>query len=352
MRRFLLLPALLCLAGGCADKPGATFTRSVVLTHPVRIGTEEVKHFSGVVQENHNISLGFKTAGQLEEILIKEGDPVKRGQLIARLDDTDYRLAVEALEIQCRQLEDEVERTRVLYAAKSVSANDYEKAMAGLQQLKVQLQANRNKLAYTSLYAPTDGRVQSVNFAPAEMVDAGTPVINLLDVHRLEVEVELPAEVYLQRTRFHSISCRPPFGDTDSLPMQLASIAPKANGNQLYRVRLAFQHVPDARLSAGMNIGVTFRIAGSDTTSAAFALPLHSLVQHEGNTCVWVWQPDSTVSRRQVTCSGLNPSGDAVITSGLTGNEQVVKAGANALQEGEKVQVAEQESETNVGGLI
>lgn len=61
---------------------------------------------------------------------------------------------------------------------------------------------------------------------------------------------------------------------------------------------------------------------------------------------------DSTVSRRQVTCSGLNPSGDAVITSGLTGNEQVVKAGANALQEGEKVQVAEQESETNVGGLI
>lgn len=102
MRRFLLLPALLCLAGGCADKPGATFTRSVVLTHPVRIGTEEVKHFSGVVQENHNISLGFKTAGQLEEILIKEGDPVKRGQLIARLDDTDYRLAVEALEIQCR----------------------------------------------------------------------------------------------------------------------------------------------------------------------------------------------------------------------------------------------------------
>lgn len=53
-----------------------------------------------------------------------------------------------------------------------------------------------------------------------------------------------------------------------------------------------------------------------------------------------------------MTCSGLNPSGDAVITSGLTGNEQVVKAGANSLQEGEKVQVAEQESETNIGGLI
>ena len=128
----------------------------------------------GIVREAHTISLGFKTAGQIERICVKEGDYVRRGQLLAELDNADYRLGVEALQIQYDQLEDEVGRTKQLFDRKSISANDYEKAVAGLRQLGVQLQVNKNKLDYTKLYAPTDGYVQSVNFSPAEMVDAGS----------------------------------------------------------------------------------------------------------------------------------------------------------------------------------
>ena len=241
MKKLLLLPVILCLTNGCAEKPAETFTRSVMLTTPVRTGAERIKHFSGVVQEKHDISLGFKTPGQIEQILVKEGDHVRKGQLIARLDDADYRLGVEALEIQSKQLEDEVKRLEALYHSKSVSVNDYEKAVAGLQQLKVQLQVNRNKLDYTRLYAPTDGYVQSVNFAPAEMVDAGTPVINLLDVHRIEVETELPADVYLLRSRFGKITSQATFEQAEEMPMQVVSITPKADGNQAVSAETGFR---------------------------------------------------------------------------------------------------------------
>ena len=67
---------------------------------------------------------------------------------------------------------------------------------------------------------------------------------------------------------------------------------------------------------------------------------------------MWILQADSTVSRRQVVCSGIDGTGNAIITKGLEGNEQIVKAGMDALLENEKVRVAETESETNVGGLI
>ena len=63
---------------------------------------------------------------------------------------------------------DEVARASRLYEKKSMSANDFEKASAGLRQLGVQLQVNKNKLAYTKLYAPADGYVSAVNFSPAE----------------------------------------------------------------------------------------------------------------------------------------------------------------------------------------
>lgn len=78
MKRLLLLPFLLWLTNGCTEKPTQTFTRSVMLTTPTPSGAESIKNFSGVVQESHNIGLGFKTAGQIEKIYVKEGDYVKK----------------------------------------------------------------------------------------------------------------------------------------------------------------------------------------------------------------------------------------------------------------------------------
>lgn len=94
--------------------------------HSYPVWSREHQNFSGVVQESHNIGLGFKPQDKLKNIR-KEGDYVKKGQLIAQLDHTDYQLGVQALEIQCKQLEDEVKRTEALYRSKSISINDYEK---------------------------------------------------------------------------------------------------------------------------------------------------------------------------------------------------------------------------------
>lgn len=196
----VLVMALLCSCSGrTASEP---FVQSVSLTTPVALGGETTCTYSGMVKAAHEVSLGFKTAGQIARIHVSEGDYVQQGQLLAELDDADYRLAVEALQIQYDQLKDEVERTKQLFEQKSVSANDYEKATAGLRQLGVQLQANRNKLDYTKLYAPADGYIQQVSFSPAEMVDAGTALFTLLDVSRLEVEISIPAGEYLRRDRF------------------------------------------------------------------------------------------------------------------------------------------------------
>ena len=182
--------------------------RSVLLTQPTHAEKTTVKTYSGRVYEAQTINLGFKVAGQISKIYVQEGDFIRQGQLVAQLDDKDYRLGVEALQIQYEQVKDEVDRSRILFEQHSLSANDYEKAEAGLQQLKVQLQSNRNKIAYTRLYAPTDGYVQSVNFSPAEMVDAGTAVLSLMNTSQMEVVTDIPAEIYLMREQSRVTSGR------------------------------------------------------------------------------------------------------------------------------------------------
>lgn len=353
MRRLrFIVPLALCLLGaGCGDRQAAPFRRSVMLTEPVQAGGGVLRTFPGTVREAHAVSLGFKTPGQIERVMVQEGDRVRQGQLIATLDDADYRLGVEALEIQYGQLEQEVARMTKLYEGKSLSPNDYEKAVAGLRQVGVQLQANRNKLDYTRLYAPMDGYVQRVNFSQAEMVDVGTPVVDLLDVRRMEVTVSLPAEVYRQRGQIGDILCRFPAKGDEAIPMQLLGIAPKADGNQLYRMRLAFRNSLPHQLEAGTNVEVELSLAG-DSLAGRFTLPQHSVFQSEGQAYVWVLAADSTVHKTAVALQGLDGEGRAVIASGLQGGEQVVRAGVHALQEGEKVNILAPASETNVGGLL
>ena len=141
---------------------------------PVNRQESAVHNFSGVVTENSTVSLSFRTPGQIRSILVKEGSHVKRGQLVATLDTKDYQLQVDAAQTQYNQMKNEVERLRQLHEGKSLAGNDYEKAVSGLEQLRIQLQNAKNQLSYTSLRAPVDGTIQKVNFEPSEMVNAGT----------------------------------------------------------------------------------------------------------------------------------------------------------------------------------
>ena len=339
---------LLC---ACSNKEqSTTFLHSVYLTQPVAISDKTIKKYSGIVKANHEISLGFKTAGQIKKIYVKEGDFVKQGQLLANLDDVDYRLAVDALQIQYEQLRDEVARTQRLFDQKSISANEYEKATAGLRQIEIQLQMNKNKCDYTKLYAPADGYIQSVNFSPAEMVDAGTSIFTLLDVSNMEVSVDIPVNEYLQRSHFVRFDCRAT-GIGENIQMLLSDITPKADGNQLYQMNLLFAERPDKRLTAGMNVEISITMADT-TATKGFSVPLCSVFRDEETPCVWVFSKDSTVVKHPVVLHNINAEGNAVIIEGLTGKEQIVRTGVNALQAGEKVRVITKSHKTNVGDLL
>lgn len=343
-----ILAGTLCACGGSAPKDAEVC--NVSLTRPIRLEQVSHRNYPGIVREAHTISLGFKTGGQIERIFVKEGDHVRKGQLLALLDDKDYRLGVEALQIQYDQLKDEVGRTRRLFDRKSVSANDYEKASAGLKQLSVQLQMEKNRLDYTRLYAPTDGYVQAVNFSPAEMVDAGTALFTLLDVSHMEVETDIPMDEYRQRNQFASYACRMN-GTEKSFPMRLLSLTPKADGNQLYQLRLTFDGQPSGLLTAGLNVEVNISIVDS-IAAEKLAVPLRAVFCDGGKPCVWVFRPDSTVRKRHVVLDSMDAEGRAIVTEGLSPDEQIVRAGVNALQDGQHVGVLEKPSETNVGGLL
>ena len=345
--------ATLCMSSCGKKEKLPQVVRSVEVVTPESMGAIGEKSFSGVVKEVEEIQVGFKEAGQIEQILVKEGDLVRKGQIIARLDAKDYDLEYKNVQIQYNQTKIEVARLERLYSQNALSGNEYEKALAGLEQLTVRLQQNKNKLDYTILRAPVTGYIQDVNFSISEMVNSGTAIFTLIDVNRFEVETDIPAYLYLKQKEFTGFSCTSAQFPGESFPLNLISINQKANANQLYKVRFSMSGEALKKLTAGMNVAVVFNVRNEAQVIEGCMIPESSLFQsRERKESVWILNADSTVSMRTVVSMGLLPGGKVQIKTGLMPGERVVKAGVNVLQEKEKVKVIPSPSPTNVGGMI
>lgn len=331
-------------ACGSSDKKNVEEkVRNVMTVLPLNRQESAVKNFSGVVKENSTVSISFRTPGQISRILVKEGAHVKRGQLVATLDTKDYQLQVDAAQSQYDQLKNEVERLSKLHEANSLPGNDFEKATSGLEQLGIKLQNAKNQLSYTQLTAPVDGTIQKVNFEPSEMVSAGMPVMDIVDTHSMEVEVYIPDDVYRFLSNTTEAYC---IAAGERYNLHKKSVLAKADANQLFTVKYAI----DGKLSAGVNVNVYIEMGG-DMTVSGLSIPAHAIFEDGGKTYVWVVEQGNIVKRHAITASKVDSEGMAVVESGISATDQVVKAGVKALHDGDKVKIVTQQN-SNVGDLL
>jgi len=145
------------------------------------------------------------------------------------------------------------------------------------------------------------------------MVNAGTPVVQLLSTGQKEIEASLPQELYLQRSRFGKITASI-HGRTYSL--RLRNIVPVADNNQLFRAVFLIANA-DANASEGMNANVAIHL-NDGTEQQGYVLPPHAILEKDGQTYVWVVGKDNRVHRHAVTTSGMDADGNVIISSGIS----------------------------------
>lgn len=325
--------------------------KNVMVVKPIFMDNVAVRTFPGVVKAANETNVGFKTAGQISRIAVREGDYVQEGDIIAELDKKDYLLKLEASQIQYNQLKGEVERLKELHKRNNIPTNDYEKAVAGLNALNVQLKADKNTIEYTTLKSPVSGYIQSLNFAKTEMIDAGMSLVTLIDVSTVKVEMELPSSLYLRQNDFISYSCQSNLLKDEDIELKLVGINQKSNNSQLHKVSFVPADIK-SELMAGMNVEVKIEMKESgDITTPAYLLPLKTTFKENEKTYVWLVK-DNVVTKQEVAIAGIDKNGMLIISSGINDNDEVVKAGIRTLNEGDKISVISEPSKTNVGGLL
>lgn len=346
MNRFQANVAILsvlinCIFTSCHNNTEKeTHLRNVIITRPQFQSKEKFTLYPGVVEEGASINAAFMAEGKINKVNFKEGDRVRKGQLLALLDDSDYRIGVAQLETQYNQMTKEKERMDAMFEKHNIAPNDYEKFVTGYEQLKLQLDMVKRKHDYTHLYSPANGYISTVYLHEGELVGAGTPVFNIVDDTKLMVSVDLPVSLYLEKDKISGAVGSVP-GINKSIPLNILSFTPDADNNMLYHMKLEMPAKISKELTPGMNISVN--IVSSDSNDSGMLVPSRSLMNYEGKTYVWVLNDfDSTIQKKEVILKG-QPLGNMSLVEGMDMHDKIVETGVKQLFEGEKVNVLKKE---------
>ena len=309
------------------------------------------RSFPGILREAIELDLAFRVAGPILEIDVKEGDYVRKGHLIARIDPRDYEVQLQVAQAQYDQVVAEAQRVMELHKRKSVAGNEYDKAVSGKKMASAQLENARNQLNDTRLTSPFSGFVHKINYSEGEMIDAGMPVITLIDVSHYEVDVEIPVSFYVRKDDFVSFSGIQKTVSKEEFPLKIAGYSKKADNNQFYRLHFIVENAGNIELAPGMDIRV--KIVYKNQLNGIMLVPLDAVFNRDGKTFVWVYNKnDGIVKSRNVETGKLIGDGRIEILTGLSTEEMVVTAGVDFLSENQRVELAEPPSETNPGGLL
>lgn len=348
-----LLIIFLSLIAGCGDQDERKdeLIRKVKVERVRKSESLLQKLYPGIISEALELDMAFRVAGPVLEIDVKEGDYVKKGQLLACIDPRDYEVQLKAAQAQYDQVEAEAERVVELHERESVAGNEYDKAVSGKKMVAAKLENAKNQLNDTRLIAPFPGFVHKINYSEGEMIDAGMPVISLIDVSHYEVKVEIPVSFYMRKDDFVSFSGIQKTVSEMEFPLKLSGYSKKADNNQLYKLHLVVGHAGDTDVTPGMDIQV--KIAYKNQLSGIMLVPFDAIFYREGKSFVWVYYPaGGIVKSRNVKTGKLAGDGRIEILTGLESEELVVTAGVDCLLENQQVELVEPVSETNPGGLL
>lgn len=322
-----------------------------VLTQRVTPGAVASRDvYSGEIRARYETDVGFRVGGKIVARPVDAGTRVAKGQVLARLDPEDARLAAQGTAAQLASAEgdfalakSELDRHADLLAKKFISQsafdvkqNAFNAAKARVDQVRSQAAITSNQAAYTTLVADADGVVVSVAAEPGQVVTPGQAVLKLAHAGEKEVVVNAP-EGQLARFKVGQDVGITLWSDPSKVfAGRIREIAGGADPvTRTYAVRVSAIGAP-AQAQLGMTANVLFSPAAD---ASLVLLPLSALARGGSDAAVWVVDPaTSRVRLRPVTIGQFREDG-VTVTAGLAAGEIVVTAGVHKLKSDQLVRL-------------
>lgn len=338
--------------GQTTTEPTIRPVRTIPVQGP---GADPIRNFAGVSQAGDEMKLSFKVPGTIRSLPVKVGQMIRAGQLIAALDDADYRLRLQQADAALAQARSQsrtaaagFERIRQLFENNHVSRNDYDLARAAMESAAAAVEATEKQrdlaqraLGYCVLRAPVSGTVSVLVAEANENIAAGYPVAVVLGDSRTEVTVGVPENFIASVNPGDRVSVTFSALPDRVFPATVTEVAVSTNARMTTFPVTAILDESDHSIRSGMAASVAFTRSGS-AESTRIVVPAIAVGEDRGGRFVYLAEAgpdgDVKVTRRAVKVGAITPAGIEIL-DGLRGGELLITAGVSRIHDGQRVRL-------------
>ena len=342
-----IIPIAIFFLTACSQdiaEPEKTF-RSVEVTelHPESFYSQ--RQFSGVIQSAQKSKLSFRVPGVIEQVLVKEGENVKKGQLLARLDPHDYEVHLSELMARSDEVtaafdlaKIELDRIKQATDDDAIAKVNLDRAISGFKRsqamvnvMQKNIQKAQDALSYTQLKAPFDGVIAQQRVDVFEQVIPGISIFTVHKLDALEAVIDVPENMIEQLTSVQNAKVQWYNSDKAiNATFQEKSTQPDSI-KQTYRVSFKLADVPKGILPGK---SITLRIA-IEPEKDNFCLPYSAIVGENSSQNIFTVE-QGKINTVPVQIATLNEN-LVCLKGNLKTGQKVVVTGASFFKQGDTV---------------
>ena len=306
--------------------------------------------FPAQISPTQKTILAFKYAGKIKSINFESGDFVKKGQVIATIDDSDYKVNLEAFSKKyeaanavVQNAEAQFYRAEKLYKGGAMPKKDYDNALmqknvaiSTLKEASAGLENARNTLNDTKIIAPYDGYIDKKIVEVGAIVPEGGPVVSYIsnDITDISVNASLKDIEYIKNASDINFKDN----STEKIyTLKIKSIAQNPDSiNLTYPVTFTFLNLEkDEKFLSGQTGTVTISVKNNENPE--ILIPLNALFEDNGSN-VYLFKNGIAV-KTAVEIGELRETNKISIVKGLKTGDKVIVAGVSKLVDGDRVKL-------------
>lgn len=329
------------------EEPVSSFRQEVAATQ-VRVAKSEQRSFdylinaSGKVEASNQLKVITDRSGYLTELLVNEGQFVKQGQVIARLDNSDNQFRLEKALIQLKIAEADLEDRKMGFVKilsgedPNVNAKEFEerlRANSGILSAELEVREANLELEKSVIKSPISGKIADLGIKKGSLVKSGDELCEIISSDQLELKVKVLESDVSYISGGQMVEVFPVSGSSEGLTGKVKSINPKVDENGLVQVTIQLANA--GKLLPGMNARAVIRAPQNNS----IVVPKQALVYRSGRPVVFTLTGKE--SKWNYVEVGKDNGQEVEILKGIEANEMVITTNNLQLAHQAPVQIVE-----------
>ncbi len=330
MKQIITFTTLALLLVGCSEKKETVKEVVIPKVTVKKINSTVEKEsltYSGTIEADNTVSLGFSVPGRISKVYVQEGQKVNKGQLLATIDQTTYKNAFDIANAGLEQANDNFKRLNSLYQKGSLPERDF----IAVKVAVAQANANKN-LADTKLYAPFSGMITAKMTEIGATAAPGVPAFTVMKTDKVYAKASI-TESEISKLKIGTDAKVEISSLNEIFNGKVAIVNPSADAlTRTFNVKVRLDNKDD-KLLPGMISNIKIN---TGNTVDVITVPSESIIRDANNILyVFVVKENKAIKKR--VSLGSFKGNEVIVTKGLSIGDSVVITGNKNLKDGQTV---------------